>query len=202
MQLFMMLHHARCWASSLDGYVNNLFSDTNSFFGYLRVFGSGIKSFECLLKGLSFNDFILILLLFGIQSLILTTLQGSGKSKKEKTGISLVDLAYRRAKSVKAVKKAVDAGKIVKKTIKKSKRPPQTTKSRTEENEELFQSDMSEKKQKRNIHGTGKKKSHSFKSKSRYVNYNHPKKKMLPITVLFCLFQVHFDHQLQHIQQF
>ncbi|KAE8674790.1 DEAD-box ATP-dependent RNA helicase 28 [Hibiscus syriacus] len=45
---------------------------------------------------------------------------GSGKNKKEKEGISLVDLAYRRAK---AVKKAVDSGKIVKKSNKMSKRP-------------------------------------------------------------------------------
>lgn len=93
-------------------------------------------------------------------------LEGSGKNKKEKGGISLVDVAYRRAKAVKAVKKAADAGKIVKKTVKKAKRPSQGTQSRTDEMRDLFQSDMSEKKQKRNLHGGGKKK--SFKSKSRY----------------------------------
>ncbi|CAL5435436.1 unnamed protein product [Camellia sinensis] len=92
-------------------------------------------------------------------------LEGSGKNKKEKGGISLVDIAYRRAKAVKAVKKAADAGKIVKKTVKKAKRPSQGTQSRTDEMRDLFQSDMSEKKQKRNLHGGGKKK--SFKSKSR-----------------------------------
>ncbi|XP_059634590.1 DEAD-box ATP-dependent RNA helicase 28 [Cornus florida] len=93
-----------------------------------------------------------------------------GKNKKEKTGISLVDLAYRRAKAVKAKKKAVDAGKIVKKTEKKSKHPPRTTQSRTEEMREMFQSDMSEKKQKRTLRGSGGggKKTSSFKSKSRY----------------------------------
>uniref|UniRef100_A0A5B6ZJ45 DEAD-box ATP-dependent RNA helicase 28 n=1 Tax=Davidia involucrata TaxID=16924 RepID=A0A5B6ZJ45_DAVIN len=91
----------------------------------------------------------------------------SGKSKKEKTGISLIDLAYRRAKAVKAVKKAEDAGKIVRKTGKKSKHHSQITQSRTEEMQELFQGDMNEKKQKRTIRGGGKKKS-SFKSKSRY----------------------------------
>jgi ATP-dependent RNA helicase DDX27 len=97
-------------------------------------------------------------------------LQGSGKNKKEKTGLSLVDLGYRRAKAAKAVKKAMDAGKFVqKKGSKKSKQPPERTQSRTEEMQELFQSDMSEKKQKRRSSGTGNKKSkNSFKSKSRY----------------------------------
>ncbi|KAA8528760.1 hypothetical protein F0562_036115 [Nyssa sinensis] len=94
----------------------------------------------------------------------------SRKGKKEKTGISLVDVAYRRAKAVKAAKKAVDAGKIVRKTEKKSKHPSQITQSRTEEMRELFQGDMNEKKQKRAIRGGGKKKS-SFKSKSRYESY-------------------------------
>ena len=94
-------------------------------------------------------------------------LQGSGKNKKEKTGLSLVDLGYRRAKAVKAVKKAMDSGKIVqKKAGKKSKQPTERTQSRTEEMHELFQSDMNERKQKRN---TGNRKSkNSFKSKSRY----------------------------------
>ncbi|EYU38793.1 hypothetical protein ABFS82_03G071400 [Erythranthe guttata] len=89
------------------------------------------------------------------------------KDKKEKTGISLVDVAYRRAKAVKAANKAVDAGRIVKKAVKKPKHPSQATKSRTEEMQELFQGDMSEKKQKRTLAGGVKKKS-SFKSKSRY----------------------------------
>ncbi|KAJ6953454.1 hypothetical protein NC652_005231 [Populus alba x Populus x berolinensis] len=49
-----------------------------------------------------------------------------------------------------AVKKALDAGKIVqKKAGKKSKPPPERTQSRTEEMRELFQSDMSERKQQR-----------------------------------------------------
>ncbi|KAH7849415.1 hypothetical protein Vadar_017513 [Vaccinium darrowii] len=97
-------------------------------------------------------------------------LQGHGKHKqKEKSGISLMDLAYRRAKAVKAVKKAADAGKIVQKKSKQAKRPSQTTQSRTEEMHELFQSEMSEKKQKRNLRGGGgAKKKSSFKSKSRY----------------------------------
>ncbi|XP_021283677.1 DEAD-box ATP-dependent RNA helicase 28 isoform X4 [Herrania umbratica] len=94
--------------------------------------------------------------------------EGSGKNKKEKEGISLVDLAYRRAKAVKAVKKAVDSGKIVKKSNKKSKHANQRTQSRTEEMRELFQNDMSEKRQK-STSGAGRKKSKSsFKSKSRY----------------------------------
>ncbi|KAK6115195.1 hypothetical protein DH2020_007464 [Rehmannia glutinosa] len=93
--------------------------------------------------------------------------EGEQKNKKEKTGISLVDVAYRRAKAVKAAKKAVDAGKIVKKSVKNSNHPTKVTKSRTEEMAELFQDDMSEKRQKRTLRGTGKRKS-SFKSKSRY----------------------------------
>ncbi|KAG6785659.1 hypothetical protein POTOM_007232 [Populus tomentosa] len=52
--------------------------------------------------------------------------------------------------SAEAVKKALDAGKIVqKKAGKKSKPPPERTQSRTEEMRELFQSDMSERKQER-----------------------------------------------------
>ncbi|KAM7505684.1 hypothetical protein LguiB_004588 [Lonicera macranthoides] len=92
--------------------------------------------------------------------------EGSGRNKKEKQGMSVVDLAYRRAKAVKAVKKAADSGKVVKKVV-KPKRDSQRTQSRTDEMRELFQGDMSEKKQKRTLHGRGKKKS-SFKSKSRY----------------------------------
>ncbi|KAL8258270.1 hypothetical protein R6Q59_030311 [Mikania micrantha] len=90
---------------------------------------------------------------------------GSNRNKKEKPGISLVDLAYRRAKAAKGAKKAVDAGKAVR-TIKKGAKKSSThsSKSRPEEMKELFQSDMSEKKQKRS---SGGKKS-SFKSKSRY----------------------------------
>uniref|UniRef100_A0A2P2KF34 DEAD-box ATP-dependent RNA helicase 28 n=4 Tax=Rhizophora mucronata TaxID=61149 RepID=A0A2P2KF34_RHIMU len=93
----------------------------------------------------------------------------SAKNKKEKTGLSLVDLGYQRAKAVKAAKKALDAGKVVQKASKKSKRSSQRTQSRTEEMHELFQSDMSESKQKRGNRGRGNKKSkNSFKSKSRY----------------------------------
>ncbi|KAB2627636.1 DEAD-box ATP-dependent RNA helicase 28-like [Pyrus ussuriensis x Pyrus communis] len=92
-----------------------------------------------------------------------------GSGKKEKTGTPLVDLAYRRAKAVKAAKKATDAGKIVRKTSKKSSRPPQKTQSRTEEMQDLFQSDMSQRRQNKKSSGVGNKKSkNSFKSKSRY----------------------------------
>ncbi|XP_042063243.1 DEAD-box ATP-dependent RNA helicase 28-like [Salvia splendens] len=86
--------------------------------------------------------------------------KGGEKKDKEKNGISLVDVAYRRAKAVKAASKAVQAGKIVKKHVKNP------TQSRTDEMQELFQDDMSEKKQKRALQGGLKKKS-SFKSKSR-----------------------------------
>ncbi|KAJ7963849.1 DEAD-box ATP-dependent RNA helicase [Quillaja saponaria] len=91
----------------------------------------------------------------------------SGKNKKEKSGLSLVDLAYRRAKAVKAVTKALDAGKIVKKGKNKSDRPPRRTQSRTEEMQELFKSDMTERKPK-SIRAGKKKPKSSFKSKSRY----------------------------------
>ncbi|KAJ0091775.1 hypothetical protein Patl1_26278 [Pistacia atlantica] len=91
--------------------------------------------------------------------------KGNGKDKKDEAGISLVDLAYRRAKAVKAKKKAVDAGKISKVATKKTKRNSQKSQPRAEEMRDLFQSDMSEKKQKRS---TGKKSKKSFKSKSRY----------------------------------
>lgn len=102
-------------------------------------------------------------------------LQGNARNNnKEKPGISLVDLAYRRAKAAKGAKKAADNGKVVrtnKKPNNKSKPSSSSThlnKSRPEEMKELFQSEMSEKKQKRSAHGGGGKKSSSFKSKSRY----------------------------------
>jgi len=97
-------------------------------------------------------------------------LQAKGTNKKEKGGLSLVDLAYRRAKAVKAVKKAVDSGKIVKKSQKKSSNVPRKTPSRTEEMRDLFQTDMKDKKPKRRGVGGGKKAKSSFKSKSRYEN--------------------------------
>ncbi|XP_038900039.1 DEAD-box ATP-dependent RNA helicase 28 [Benincasa hispida] len=95
---------------------------------------------------------------------------GGGENKKGNSGLSLVKLAYRRAKAVKAVKRAVDSGKIVKKQNQKTKKSSHRTQSRSEEMREMFQSDMSEQKQKRRgSGGVGKKKSkHSFKSKSRY----------------------------------
>ncbi|WCJ35081.1 ATP-dependent RNA helicase DRS1 [Euphorbia peplus] len=95
--------------------------------------------------------------------------KGSGKNKDEKNGMSLVDLGYRRAKAAKAVKRALDSGKIIQKDHKKPKRPAQKGQQRTEEMKELFQSDMSEKKRKKSSSGMGNKKSkNSFKSKARY----------------------------------
>ena len=94
-------------------------------------------------------------------------MQTKGGNKKEKGGMSLVDLAYRRAKAVKAVKKALDSGKIVEKNKKKSNNNSRKTPSRTEEMRELFQTDMKDKKPKRGV-GGGKKSKSSFKSKSRY----------------------------------
>ncbi|KAI3726133.1 hypothetical protein L1987_65930 [Smallanthus sonchifolius] len=94
--------------------------------------------------------------------------EGNNRNKKEKPGISLVDLAYRRAKAAKGAKKAADAGKAVRTNKKGGAKKPSShsSKSRPEEMKELFQSDMSEKKQKQSSGGA--KKSSSFKSKSRY----------------------------------
>lgn len=90
-------------------------------------------------------------------------MQSGGKEK----ALSLVDLAYRRAKAAKAAKKAMDVGKIIRKgTTKKMKQPTEITQSRREEMQDLFQSDMSERKLKKKSGMGGKKKS-KFKSKSR-----------------------------------
>ncbi|KAM1735166.1 hypothetical protein ACFX11_020536 [Malus domestica] len=124
-----------------------------------------------------------------------------GSGKKEKTGTPLVDLAYRRAKAVKAAKKATDAGKIVRKTSKKSSRPPQKTQSRTEEMQDLFQSDMSQRRQNKKSSGVGNKKSkNSFKSKSRYeapyLVINPPFDFDLYLTVLLSIFVLYIDFML------
>ncbi|KAL5223961.1 hypothetical protein ABZP36_010600 [Zizania latifolia] len=91
---------------------------------------------------------------------------------KEKKGQSLVDVAYRRAKSMKASgKKGAGTGtgkgnndKVAKQ---RSEKPP----TRQEEMHELFQTDMSEWIQGRSLKKNnivGKKPKNSFKSKSRY----------------------------------
>ncbi|CAL5202151.1 unnamed protein product [Lathyrus oleraceus] len=96
--------------------------------------------------------------------------KGKGADKNEKSGMTLADLAYRRAKAVKAVKRALDSGKIVRKPQKKSNKSTsrKTSSSRTEEMRELFQTDMKDKKPKQRGSGLGKKPNKSFKSKSRY----------------------------------
>ncbi|AES70228.2 putative RNA helicase [Medicago truncatula] len=98
--------------------------------------------------------------------------KGKGTDKNEKAGLTLVDLAYRRAKAVKATKRALDSGKIIKKPQKKSNKSNPSRKtsssSRTEEMRELFQTDMKDKKPKQRGSGVGKKAQKSFKSKSRY----------------------------------
>ncbi|CAM8926933.1 unnamed protein product [Rhodiola kirilowii] len=92
--------------------------------------------------------------------------EGGGKSNKESSGISLVDIAYRRAKSAKAAMRAGFGEKSNKKSTDRPRKPKPS--SKTDEMEDLFQDDMSEKKQKRVARGTGAKKSKSsFKSKSR-----------------------------------
>ncbi|KAL6851939.1 hypothetical protein ACP4OV_020124 [Aristida adscensionis] len=91
--------------------------------------------------------------------------------KKAKKGQSLVDAAYRRAKSMKATSKrgpGAGKGKVDKKTKQHSEKAP----TRQEEMHDLFQSDMSEWKQgrslKKNNSFARKKSKNSFKSKSRY----------------------------------
>ncbi|KAG6522394.1 hypothetical protein ZIOFF_019534 [Zingiber officinale] len=92
--------------------------------------------------------------------------------KKKKTGQSLVDVGYRRAKSMKAMKKMQDAGKKLPKSA-KNNQLAQKNSSRKEEMIELFQNDMSDKKQaqitNKNKNVSVRRKSNgSFKSKSRY----------------------------------
>lgn len=94
-----------------------------------------------------------------------------GNGKREKTGKSLVDVAYRRAKSVKSVLKARESGKLSKDSGKRTKKFSQKNQTRKEEMLDLFQNDMSETKKARTTmksNGFGKKKKSSFKSKSRY----------------------------------
>lgn len=86
------------------------------------------------------------------------------KGRKDKSGTPLVDVAYRRAKAIKAAQRSQDAGKKLK-NVKKLTKQPQ---SRTEEMQELFQADMSERHQKKTNQRVGKKSKNSFKSKSRY----------------------------------
>ncbi|PQQ05337.1 DEAD-box ATP-dependent RNA helicase 28-like [Prunus yedoensis var. nudiflora] len=96
-------------------------------------------------------------------------LEPGSEKTKEKTGIPLVDLAYRRAKAVKAAQKATDAGKSLKKTSKRCNLSPQRTQSRTDEMRDLFQSDISQRRHNATSGGARRKKSkNSFKSNSRY----------------------------------
>ncbi|XP_010920141.1 DEAD-box ATP-dependent RNA helicase 28 isoform X2 [Elaeis guineensis] len=99
--------------------------------------------------------------------------QETGGGKKGKTGKSLVDVAYRRAKSMKAIQKAHEGGKVLKNSGKRAKQPSQKNQTRKEEMLELFQNDMSERKQSRtsersNNASRRRKSKSSFKSKSRY----------------------------------
>ncbi|MQM02378.1 hypothetical protein Taro_035144 [Colocasia esculenta] len=92
-------------------------------------------------------------------------------SEHDKKGKSLVDVAYGRAKSIKAIKKARDAGKITRKFGDMHRHTSKRKQTRKEEMLELFENDMSESKQQRiatkSRQVSGKKKSSSFKSKSR-----------------------------------
>jgi hypothetical protein len=98
--------------------------------------------------------------------------QESNRGKRAKKGHSLVDVAYRRAKSMKATSKRLpDAGKG--KIDKKAKQHSDKVPSRREEMHELFENDMTEWKQGRNLKKNytlaRQKSKNAFKSKSRYV---------------------------------
>ncbi|KAM1818971.1 hypothetical protein FF1_000666 [Malus domestica] len=98
-------------------------------------------------------------------------LKGSDKFK-EKTGMPLVDLAYRRAKTMKAAQKTTDAGKTLKKSSKRCNLPARRTQSRTDEMRDLFHSDITERKHNRKLGGAGMTKSKSsFKSNSSFTLY-------------------------------
>ncbi|CAJ2656770.1 unnamed protein product [Trifolium pratense] len=76
---------------------------------------------------------------------------GKRTYKNDKAGLTLADLAYRRAKAVKATKRALDSGKIVKNHQKKSNKSnplPKPSSSRLEEMRELFQTGVKDKKPK------------------------------------------------------
>ncbi|WVZ90197.1 hypothetical protein U9M48_036523 [Paspalum notatum var. saurae] len=97
--------------------------------------------------------------------------KGNDRGKKLKKGHSLVDAAYRKAKSMKAAsKRGPGAGKV--KNEKNARQHSEKTPSRQEEMHELFQSDMSEWKQgrslKKNNNFARKKSKNAFKSKARY----------------------------------
>ncbi|KAH9307942.1 hypothetical protein KI387_035853, partial [Taxus chinensis] len=97
--------------------------------------------------------------------------KGSKKGSGQKAELSLVQVAYRRAKAVKAVEKAREAGKFVMKNP-SMKKTPRREKGRKGEMEELFQNEINAKKQPHTNSGGhqlggGKKKSNkAFKSKS------------------------------------
>ncbi|TVU50283.1 hypothetical protein EJB05_01649, partial [Eragrostis curvula] len=97
--------------------------------------------------------------------------KGSKGGNKSKKGQSVVDVAYRRAKSMKATsKKGAGAGKG--KIDKKARQHSDKVPTRQEEMHDLFQNDMSEWKQgrplKKDNNFARKKSKNAFKSKSRY----------------------------------
>ncbi|CAA7391397.1 unnamed protein product [Spirodela intermedia] len=99
--------------------------------------------------------------------------QVSGNDKKENSGKLLMDVAKRRAKSIKARMKARDSGKPLKKIRETQNFTSKRNQTRKDEMLELFQNDMSESKQRqastKSKSALFKKKSKSsFKSKSRY----------------------------------
>ena len=89
-----------------------------------------------------------------------------------------MDEAYRRAKSMKAISKSHVTKKNLNNAGKAKKLSSEGKQSKREEMLELFQNDMSERKQahttKKSSNALARRKSKSsFKSKSRYVGTNH-----------------------------
>lgn len=115
---------------------------------------------------------------FHLSECIPFQLQENGSSKKVKPGRSLVDEAYRRAKSMKAISKSHVTKKNMKNADKRKKLSSEGKQSKKEEMLELFQNDMSERKQAHTTKKSGnvlakRKSKSSFKSKSRYVGTSH-----------------------------
>ncbi|XP_078448280.1 DEA(D/H)-box RNA helicase family protein isoform X2 [Wolffia australiana] len=99
----------------------------------------------------------------------------SGRDKKKTSGKSLMEVAHRRAKSMKAKMRAAESGKPVKEARGREKPANKKKISRKDEMLDLFQNDMSESKQRQSSSGKNKpaqifkkKSKSSFKSKSRY----------------------------------
>ncbi|KAJ7298549.1 hypothetical protein O6H91_Y551600 [Diphasiastrum complanatum] len=103
----------------------------------------------------------------------LKDVQEASRKTSGTNGKSTVEAAYRRAKAVKAVERAKEAGRFVKKNTGAKKMKGTNFVSRKEEMEQLFQGDVKDSKRQRLMNSSNKKRkaglSHKgFKSKARY----------------------------------